>query len=196
MSESSQTDKANAKSENQITENELDAAKLKASNERLLKESMEWKAKAKALAAEKEEIEAKKLAESGDKDAQLEAERKKAKAALDALAKTNKKVVGQAVKDKISKYAGDVYNVDELLNRPKLKEFLKEGLDEEKLDFSDDVAKKYIEEVKKEAPYLWKTQGPMGVKTSRATSTGTSSTVDTSKMTGAELREYIKQNFS
>ena len=60
----------------------LDAEKLAATNARLLKESQEYKAKYKQALAEKEEIEAKKLAESGDIQAQLEAERKKAAQAM------------------------------------------------------------------------------------------------------------------
>lgn len=194
MSEGSQNAQANAEA-GKSNEN-LDAEKLAATNARLLKESQEYKEKYRAALKEKEDLEAKKIAESGDVQAQLEAEKKRAKAALDELGKTKKKVISQAVKDKISKYAGDVFSVEDLIARPKLKEFLKEGLDEDNLDFNDDSAKRYIEEVKKEAPYLWKSTGPIGAHTGRpgAGNVG-SSTVDTSKMTGAQLKEYIKNNF-
>lgn len=193
MSEGSQNANANAEAENQ-NEN-LDPVKLKATADRLLKESMEWKKKAKQLAEEKEALEAKKLEESGDVEAKLEAEKKRAAKALEELKNTQKKVINQTVKEKITKYAGDVYSVDELMLRPKLKEALKEGLDKETLDFNDDVAKRFVEETKKEAPYLWKMQGDLGVNTSRARSTGTIGGVDTSKMTPKELRDYISKNF-
>jgi len=172
-----------------------DAERLAATNARLLKESQEYKEKYKKALAEKEEIEAKKLQESGDVQAQLEAERRKAQQALAELGKTKKKVISQAVKDKVMKFAGEVHNPDDLLARPKLKEFLKEGLDEDNLDFSDDVAKRFVEEVKKEAPYLWKTQGPIGAHTSKPGSTGTNHNVDTSKMSAAELKAYIASTF-
>lgn len=178
------------------TKNEnLDAVALAASNARLLKESQEYKEKYKRALSEKEELESKKLAESGDKEAQLKAAEKKAREAQEALAKTTKKVISQAVKDKVQKYAGEVHSIEDLLARPSLKTYLKEGLDEDKLDFNDDVAKKFVEETKKEAPYLWKTMGGLGVNTNRASSTGTTTTVDTSKMSGKEMREYIAANF-
>jgi hypothetical protein len=195
MSEGSTTGKENSTSEENHEEN-LDPAKLKASNARLLAESKKYKEEARRLAAEKEERENKLLEESGNKDALLEAERKKAKKALDDLAKKNKQIISSVVKEKIAKYAGDVYNVEDLVKRPSLKEFLKEGLDEEKLDFSDDVAKKYVEEVKKEAPYLWKTQGGLGINTHRSGSTGTTVTVDVEKMSAAELKAHIAKTFA
>jgi len=173
----------------------LDAERLAATNARLLKESQEYKEKYKMALKEKEELESKKLQESGDIAAQLEAEKRKAAAALQELGKTKKKVISQAVKDKVMRYAGEVHNPDDLLARPKLKEYLKDGLDEDNLDFSDEVAKRFVEDVKKEAPYLWKAQGPLGVNTSRPASTGNSSSVDTSKMSAAELKAYIASTF-
>jgi hypothetical protein len=173
----------------------LDAEKAAVINQRLLKESQEYKEKYKRALAEKDELETKKLQESGDIAAQLEAEKRKSAAAMQELGKTKKKVISQVVKDKLTKYAGDVHNIDDLLSRPKLKDFLKDGLDEDNLDFNDEVAKSYIEEVKKEAPYIWKAQGPLGVNTSRPGSTGTTSTVDTSKMNAAELKAYIASTF-
>lgn len=193
MSEGSQNGTENSGQNNQ--EN-LDPERLKATNERLLKESQEYKRKYQEALREKEEAEAKKLADSGDKDAMLAAERKKAEKALEELRNAQKKVINQSVKEKVAKYAGDVYSVEDLLSRPKFKDFLKEGLDKDNLDFSDDVAKKYVEETKKEAPYLWKTAMGMGVNTHRAGSTGTTTAVDTSKMSAQELREYISKTFS
>lgn len=173
----------------------LDAERLAATNARLLRESQEYKEKYKGVLKEKEELESKKLAESGDIQAQLEAEKKKANQALAELGKTKKKVIGQAVKDKVMRFAGEVHNPDDLLARPELKEFLKEGLDEDNLDFNDDVAKRFTEEVKKKAPYLWKSQGPIGANTGRPGHVGTTSTVDTSKMSSSEMKEYIASTF-
>lgn len=174
---------------------EEEAARLTATNARLLKESQDNKNKARDLQAKLDELEAKKLEDSGDKEAQLKAERAKAAKALDELKNTQKKVINQTVKEKVAKYAGDVFNVEDLLARPKFKDYLKEGLDKESLDFNDDVAKRFVEDTKKEAPYLWKVQGGMGVNTHRAMSTGTTTSVDTSKMSAKELRDYIASTF-
>jgi len=173
----------------------LDAEKAAVINQRLLKESQEYKEKYKRTLAEKEELEAKKLQESGDISAQLEAEKRKAAAAMQELGKTKKKVISQVIKDKVLRVAGEVHNPDDLLSRPKLKEYLKEGLDEDNLDVADEVIKRFVEDTKKEAPYLWKAQGPIGANTSRPSSTGTSASVDTSKMSAAELKAYIASTF-
>jgi hypothetical protein len=81
------------------------------------------------------------------------------------------------------------------MNRPQLKSFLKEGLDEDNLDFNDEVAKRFIEEVKKESPYLWKVQGPIGANTGKPSNTGTAGTVDMESMSASELKEYISKTF-
>lgn len=195
MSEGSQTGTENSEA-GKSQENLVDAERLAATNARLLKESQEYKEKYKRALQEKEELESNKLKESGDVQAQLEAERKKAEKALAELGKTKKKVISQAVKDKVMRYAGDLHNPEDLLARPKLKEFLKEGLDEDNLDFSDDVAKRFVEEVKKEAPYLWKSMGGIGVNTTRpGNNNASASAVDTSKMSPSELKAYIASTF-
>jgi hypothetical protein len=173
----------------------LDAEKLAATNARLLRESQEYKAKYKEALAEKEELEAKKLAESGDIQAQLDAERKKAALAQAELAKTKRKVIGHAVTEKIAKYAGEVYSLDDLTNQPELKTYLKEGLDEDNLDFNDDAAKRFIESVKKSKPYLWKSINGIGAITGRPSNGLQTQAVDTNKMSAQELKEYMKKNF-
>jgi hypothetical protein len=194
MSERSKAEAEQSKAiENQDTT--LDAERLAATNARLLKESQEYKAKYKQALSEKEELESKKLVESGDIQAQLDAERKKAAQAMAELAKTKKKVIGHAVTEKIARYAGEVYSVDDLTNQPELKSFLKEGLDEDNLDFSDDAAKRFIEAVKKSKPYLWRSTNGIGAMTGRPQNGLNAQTVDTSKMNAAELKEYMKQNF-
>ncbi len=183
MSERSKAETEQSKAiENQDTT--LDAERLAATNARLLKESQEYKAKYKQALSEKEELESKKLVESGDIQAQLDAERKKAAQAM-----------ADAVTEKIARYAGEVYSVDDLTNQPELKSFLKEGLDEDNLDFSDDAAKRFIEAVKKSKPYLWRSTNGIGAMTGRPQNGLNAQTVDTSKMNAAELKEYMKQNF-
>lgn len=194
MSEGSQAMTEQSDAEKSKPEN-LDSERLAATNARLLKESQDYKEKYKTALKEKEDLESKKLQESGDISAQLEAEKRKANAALQELGKTKKKVISQVVKDKLMRYAGELHNPEDLLSRPELKEYLKEGLDEDNLDFSDEVTKRFIEEIKKKSPYLWKAQGPIGANTFRPGSTGTTSSVDTSKMTSAELKDYIASTF-
>jgi hypothetical protein len=180
--------------QNNQTDN-LDAERLAATNARLLRESQEYKAKYKTLAQEIEEMKSKEAEKSGDLSAQLELERKKAQQALAELGKTKKKVIGQAVKEKIARYAGDIYSLDDLVAGPELKDYLKEGLDEDNLDFNDEVAKRYIEEVKKKKPYLWKSVGSIAANTSRPGSGMNNMTVDTTTMSATELKEYIKKTF-
>jgi hypothetical protein len=178
-------------------ETENDVERLKATNARLLEESQSYKDKFKTALKEKEELEAKKIAESGDIAAQLDLANKRAKKFEDELGQTKKKVVTQAVKDKISKYAGDVYSLDEIMSKPSLKEFLRQGLDEDSLDFNDESAKAFVDEVKKESPHLWRSQGPIGAHTAKPNGgvgvTGTN--VDISKMSVAEMKEYMTKNF-
>jgi len=193
MSERSKADLEQDQANNQDIQ--LDAEKLAATNARLLKESQEYKAKYKQALSEKEEMESKRLAESGDIQAQLDAERKKAAQAMAELTKTRKKVIGHAVTEKIARYAGDVYSVDDLTNQPELKTYLKEGLDEENLDFSDDAAKRFLDEVKKKKPYLWKSTSGIGAMTSRPQNGLNAQTVDLKKMSTDELKEYAKKNF-
>lgn len=194
MSENSNANGEHQTANNQSNMDDLDA--LRATNERLLKESRENKEKYKRALAEKEELEAKKLSESGDLAAQLEAERKRAQKYEAELKQTKSLVISQKMRDKLVKFAGDVYNPDDLITRPELKEFIKDGLDEDKLDFADDSAKKYIETLKKNAPYLWKPTNGVGANTSRPSSSSTQvSSVDIAKMEKEELKEWIKANY-
>jgi hypothetical protein len=174
-----------------------DVERLQATNKRLLDESMSYKEKYKLALKEKEDLEASKIAESGDIAAQLELEKKKAKSAMDELGRTKKKVVSQAVRDAISKYAGDVYSIDDLMSKPKLKEYLKQGLNEDSLEFNDESAKAFVDEIKKDSPYLWRGQGPIGARTSKPNGGMdiSGNHVDVSKMTPTEMKEYMLSKF-
>jgi hypothetical protein len=174
-----------------------DVERLQATNKRLLDESMSYKEKYKLALKEKEDLEASKIAESGDIAQQLELEKKKAKSAMDELGRTKKKVVSQAVRDAISKYAGDVYSIDDLMSKPKLKEYLKQGLNEDSLEFNDESAKAFVDEIKKDSPYLWRGQGPIGARTSKPSGGMdiSGNHVDVSKMTPTEMKEYMLSKF-
>jgi hypothetical protein len=101
------------------------------------------------------------------------------------------------VKDKVLRFAGEVHSPDDLLQNPKLKTYLDLGFDKEKLDFSDDHAKAYVEEMKKEKPYLWKAQGPLPAFTGKpgAPATSGDATVDFDKMKKDEVIDWIKKNY-
>jgi hypothetical protein len=177
-------------------EQETDLERLKATNKRLLEESMSYKDKYKKALAEKEELESKKLNESGSLSDQLAHEKRLRQQAEEKLGQTTKKVVSQAVKEKILKYAGDVYSLEDLMSKPKLKEYLKQGLDEENLDFNDESAKAFVDDIKKESPYLWRSSQPVAALTSKPGGiNASSSNVDTAKMTPQELKEYLLTKF-
>jgi hypothetical protein len=174
-----------------------DVERLKATNKRLLEESQAYKEKYKSALKEKEDLESQKIAESGDIAQQLELEKKRSQKAMEELGKTKKKVVSQAVKDKISKYAGDVHSLDLLMRDPKLKEYLKQGLDEDNLEFNDESAKAFIDDVKKESPFLWRNSQPIGAFTQKPNGSVNVATTsaDTAKMTATEIKQYMLEKF-
>lgn len=178
-------------------EQENDVERLKATTARLLAESQSYKDKYKLALKEKEDLEAKKLSESGSLTDQLAHEKKMRLQAEEKLGQTTKKVVSQAVREKISKYAGDVHSLDDLMSKPKLKEYLRQGLDEDNLDFNDESAKAFVDEIKKDSPYLWRSAQPIGAHTSKPNGglNVSSSGVDTAKMSPTELKDYMKLKF-
>ena len=194
--ENQQVPNANAEGSNN-QEQENDVERLKATTQRLLQESQSYKEKYKLALKEKEELETKKLNESGSLTDQLAHEKKMRLQAEEKLGQTTKKVVSQAVKEKILKYAGDVYSLDDLMSKPKLKEYLRQGLDEENLDFNDESAKAFVDEIKRDSPYLWRSAQPIGAHTSKPSGglNLTSSSVDINAMTPDELRAHMRTKF-
>lgn len=172
-------------------EGELDPIKLQATNKRLLEESVQWKEKYKSLAQEREELERKKIEESGSLEEKLKLQTQRANELEDRLKSTTKQVVTQKVKEKVLRYAGDVHNPDDLIMNPKLKDYLKQGLDEENLDFNDEVAKQYVEDLRKEKPYFWKAQGPIGAKTDKPGANN----LNEKPQSISDLKSFIINNF-
>jgi hypothetical protein len=178
-------------------EPENDLERLKATNKRLLEESQTNKEKYKTVLAEKEAIEQERVTKTGTLQEQLDLERKQKLKFQEELGKTKKFVISQKVKEKISQYAGDVYSLDDLMSKPELKTYLQQGLDEENLDFNDESAKAFVDEVKTKSPYLWRSQGPIGAHTAKPNGSVNVSNgqVDVSKMTASEMKEYMMKTF-
>lgn len=174
-----------------------DVEKLKATNARLLRESQEYKTKYQAALQEKENVEAERIKVSGTMEEKLKLAEKQNQELLAKLNGTTKIVINQEVKNKVLRFAGDVHSEEDLLSSPKLKEYLEKGFDKDKLEFQDDFAKQFVEEVRKEKPYLWKSSGPIGAHTGKPGATTSSLNgggVDFSKMTAAEEKEWILKN--
>jgi len=187
------SDEVNSQAQGAQGTEELDPVRLAATNKRLLEESVQWKEKYKSLAHQQEELERKRLEESGTLEERLKAETKRAAELQAALDRTTKQVVTQKVKEKVLRFAGDVHNPDDLIANPKLKEYLAKGLDEENLDFNDEVAKQYVEDLKKEKPYFWKQSGPIGANTGKpAANIPSSKPVELKK---DDLKSFIINNF-
>lgn len=169
---------------------------LESSNDRLVKESKDWKAKYQTVAQEKEETERKKAEESGDLAKQLEIERKE----KEKLANDNKSIRGKTLKanirSEVSKLAKDVHDLDDFLNQPQFAKLLEEGIDTENLTVSRDAAKNYVNAVLAAKPYMKKIVEQAHVDANKPNGKGANNGKDYSKMTSKQIMEDIKNEHS
>jgi hypothetical protein len=127
---------------------------LESTNKRLLEESKGHKREASDYKSKLEQFEKSKLDQSGDEKAQLEFERKQ----RERFEKENKalknKTLEQNVRMTVAKFAKDVHNLEDLLNQPKFKKILTDGIDPENLTLDEEAAKDFVNKVLDEKPYL------------------------------------------
>jgi hypothetical protein len=142
----------------QLTLEEM-ADKLKqfeSTNSRLLDENKKFKERAKRSESEYEKVIEEVTGKEKDVNKVIEAERKR----IEKLADENKKLRSETLNSKIrsalSRYAGDVNDLDDLLNQPKYADILKRGIDIDELTVDEEVVKEYCETVFKAKPYLKK----------------------------------------
>ena len=93
--------------------------------------------------------------------------RKEAEAVKSDNQKLRESVLKGAVKSVVAKVAGDVHDVDDLLNQPQYSHILKEALDGENLTVDETKAKSYVEAVLKDKPWLKKSPGMAGAVTQK-----------------------------
>lgn len=129
-------------------------------NARLLEESKRNKAKAKELStqlAELEEFKRLKLEEEGNFKTLLQQANEKLKAKDEESKALKQKTLKGNIVSTISRFASDVVDLDDLLNQPKFKSIIEEGLDEDSLGLTEEAAQKYVKTLRESKPHLFKT---------------------------------------
>ena len=143
----------------QNDEGQSQAKKADDVNARLLEESKRNKAKAneyKSQLAELEEFKRQKLEEEGNYKTLLQQANDKLKAKEEESRALRRTTLQGNIVSTISRFASDVVDLDDLLNQPKFKSIIEEGLDEESLSLTDEAAQKYIKIVLDAKPHLRK----------------------------------------
>lgn len=128
-------------------------------NARLLEESKRNKAKAgeyKAQLAELEEFKRLKLEEEGNFKTLLQQANEKLKAKDEESKVLRQKTLKGNIVSTITRFANDVVDLEDLMNQPKFKSIIEEGLDEENLGLTDEAAEKYVKAVLDAKPHLRK----------------------------------------
>lgn len=131
-------------------------AALQASNERLLKESKDWKAKYQSIGSEAEERERAEAEKAKNHQKLVEIERKRV-AELQAKLKARDESTLQAnLKAAVLKAAPDVIDVEDVMNQPKYLPLLQSGVDMDSLTVTEEAVKSFVSTLSKDKPHLFK----------------------------------------
>jgi hypothetical protein len=128
-------------------------------NTRLLEESKKNKAKLQAANAKLAELEgfrSQKLEEEGQYKKLLEQANEKLKLKDEESKSLKQKTLKGNIVSTISRFANDVVDLDDLLNQPKFKSIIEDGLDEDSLSLTDEAAQAYVKAVLEAKPHLKK----------------------------------------
>ena len=180
---------------NEQTDFAAKIAQLEATNARLLEESKLHKTrhdeKQRAL-EEADRAKREKLEAEGDYKKLLESERSRLKA-IEADNKALKQTtLYNKVKETVNKFAGDVWDIEDVLNQPKFSHILKEGINEEKLEVDEEIVKRYLGEVLNAKPFLKKNHAGVGVITSKGYTPGQGSKpID--QMSLEDIKKYASE---
>lgn len=167
---------------------------LESTNNRLLDENKKFKTKYKETTSLYENAEREKLEKEGNFQALLESERKRVEKLEQESKEMKAKVLKSNVFLEVSKYAGDVHDLDDLLNQPKYSHILTSAIDSESLSVDGAKVKEYVNEVLKVKPWMKK------INETPTTITGKPSMTNVpekkiEEMTSKELEEFIKKQF-
>lgn len=169
---------------------------LESTNARLLEESKQTKQKYQETKSKFEMTEREKLEKEGNYQALLEAERNRL-AEIEAESRAMKqKVLKSNIQSTIAKYAGEVHDLEDLLNQSKFSHILKDGIDDNSLTLSEEKAKEYVHEVLKAKPYMRKSTSSTPVldtKPSYQSGNGGTKTLD--EMSGSEIEKMLKEKY-
>ena len=133
------------------SELEEKAKALEASKERILKESNDYKARAKTAEEEVDKAKADKLEADGKLSELLNMEREKVSKLSDELSKTKQVTLREKLVAEVSKHAQDAHNVDRILSVKEHSSLLK--IDEESLNISG--VEDFVKKVRETDPYLF-----------------------------------------
>lgn len=134
-------------------------------NARLLRESQENKRKAQELKkqlADLENFKRQKLEEEGNYKSLLEQTQAELKREREEKQTLRQQTLKGNIVSTISRFASDVVDLDDLLNQPKFKSIIEEGIDEDNLSLLPDAAEKYVKAVLEAKPHLKKQSTPIG----------------------------------
>jgi hypothetical protein len=165
---------------------------LKQTNSRLLEESKKYKEKARSYESEVERATEESISKEKDLSKVLETERKKLEKLLNENKGMKQKTLQANIQNTVARFAGEVNDIEDLLNQPKYGEILKRGIDTDSLTLDEEVAKEYVEAVLKAKPYLRKQPEATTVMTKKPgydASTGKIKSVD--KMDQKEIEETL-----
>lgn len=196
--DSAKTDSQTTVSADGVDELRSQLARLEQTNQRLLKESQDHKARAQRVIEEKEQFEQERLKKEGDLEGyakRIAEENAKLKNELTGI---RSKVLKANIKTKVSKYAGEVHDLEDLLNQTQFKDILQRGINQEDLDIDEAAAKDYVNEVLKHKPWLRKPVNGMGVNTTKPGASAATITGGPAKslteLSSKELIELAKQS--
>lgn len=129
---------------------------VQATNARLLEESKKYKEKSRLTEAELEKLSEDNNGKEKDVNKLIDAERKKSEKIAIENKKLKSETLNSRIRNAVAKYAGDVNDLDDLLNQPKYGDILKRGIDVDELTVDEEAVKEFVAAVLKDKPYLRK----------------------------------------
>lgn len=169
---------------------------LESTNARLLEESKQTKQKYQETKSKYELTEREKLEKEGNFQGLLEAERKKLLELESENRSVKQKVLKSNMQSTIAKFAGEVHDLEDLMNQPKFSHILKDGMDSETLTLSDEKAKEYVHEVLKAKPYMRKSAEEIKtINTKPDYQSGNAGQKTLVDMSSEEIERMIKEKF-
>jgi hypothetical protein len=165
---------------------------LKQTNSRLLEESKKYKEKARTYESEVERATEESISKEKDLSKVLESERKRLEKLMTENKSMKQKTLQANIQNTVARFAGEVNDIEDLLNQPKYGEILKRGIDTDSLTLDEEVAKEYVETVLKAKPYLRKQSEATTVMTKKPgydPSTGKTKPLD--QMNAKEIDETL-----
>lgn len=169
---------------------------LQGSYDRVLEESKSNKSKAQEYRSKFEEAEKKKLEDSGDIAKLLDMERKTREEKEKEVKSLKNSILHQKIRESVSRHAGDVHDLDILVNLPELAPFLKSAIRED-LTIDDSLVKDGVNKAKESKPFVFKHTQKAGVDSTRPNSNGTiKSANEIGDLKKGEHKEHLKNALS